>query len=77
MIKKARKRVVVLQYKDDSEMLVYGSCVELAAANGKEKIGVELGAIWNGLCKNNGVFENDRCKIFYKPIRCRKNLEWK
>lgn len=77
MIRKPRKRVVVLRYKGSSKLLAYGSCVELTAANGKDKIGVELGAIWNSLCKNNGTFENERCRIFYKPIRYQQNPEWK
>lgn len=74
---KTRKRIVVLQYKGDDTPLVYSTCVELVAVNGKEKIGAGVGAIWNSLCKNNGVFENANCKIYYRTLNHHIKTEWK
>ncbi len=72
---KTRKRIVV--FKDNDTPLVYGTCVELVADNGKEKIGAGLGAIWNSICKNNGVFENANCKIYYRTLDHHIKTEWK
>lgn len=76
-IKHPRKRIVVLELKKEKETLVYSTCAELAVANGKNKIGIELGALWNALSKNDGVYENDLCKIYYRKIENNKNPEWK
>lgn len=76
-IKHPRKRIVVLEFKKEKETRVYSTCAELAVSNDKNKIGVSLGALWNALAKNNGVYENDLCKIYYRKIENHKNVEWK
>ena len=76
-IKHPRKRIVVLEFKKEKETHVYSTCAELVMANGKDKIGIELGALWNALAKNNGIYENDLCKIYYRKIENSNNTEWK
>ena len=76
-IKHPRKRIVVLEFKKEKETQVYSTCAELAVSNDKSKIGVSLGALWNALAKNNGVYENDLCKIHYRKIENNNNTEWK
>lgn len=76
-IKHPRKRIVVLELKKEKETYVYSTCAELAVSNDKSKIGVSLGALWNALAKNNGVYENDLCKIHYRKIENNNNTEWK
>lgn len=70
-----RKRVVVLEFKNKKTNYVYNTCPELVVAQGK-RIGVTLNALWNALAKNNGVYENERCKIYYRKISYSKNKEW-
>lgn len=70
-----RKRVVVLEFKKKTNY-VYNTCPELVAAHG-EKIGVTLNALWNALAKNDGIYENKRCKIYYRKIENNNNTEWK
>lgn len=70
-----RKRVVVLGFKNKKTNYVYNTCPELVVAHGK-KIGVTLNALWNALAKNDGVYENERCKIYYRKISHAKNKEW-
>lgn len=76
-IKHLRKRIVVLEFKDKDAIYTYNTCAELAVANNKNKIGIEIGALWNALAKNNGVYENDLCKIYYRKIENNNNTEWK
>lgn len=70
-----RKRVVVLEFKNKKKNYVYNTCPELVVAHGK-KIGVTLNALWNALAKNDGIYENERCKIYYRKISHAKNKEW-
>mgnify|MGYP003458728727 FL=1 len=70
-----RKRVVVLEFKNKKTNYVYNTCPELVVAQGK-RIGVTLNALWNALAKNNGAYENERCKIYYRKISHAKNKEW-
>lgn len=70
-----RKRVVVLELKNKKKNYVYNTCPELVVAHGK-KIGVTLNALWNALAKNDGIYENERCKIYYRKISHAKNKEW-
>lgn len=70
-----RKRVVVLEFKNKKTNYVYNTCPELVVAHGK-RIGVTLNALWNALAKNNGAYENERCKIYYRKISHAKNKEW-
>lgn len=70
-----RKRVVVLELKNKKTNYVYNTCPELVVAHGK-KIGVTLNALWNALAKNDGIYENERCKIYYRKISHAKNKEW-
>ncbi len=72
-----RKRVVVLQFKHKKDVLVYNTCLELVNANNKDKIGVSLNALWNALAQNDGVYENNLCKIHYRKIVNSKNIEWR
>lgn len=78
-IKHPRKRVVVLQYKGKGKKAIftYNTCAELAVENNKDKIGVSLNALWNALSKNDGVFENEKCKIYYRQVENKDNIEWK
>lgn len=69
-----RKRVVVLEFKKKTNY-VYNTCPELVVAQGK-RIGVTLNALWNALAKNDGIYENERCKIYYRKISHAKNKEW-
>ena len=70
-----RKRVVVLEFKNKKTNYVYNTCPELVVAQGK-RLGVTLNALWNALAKNNGAYENERCKIYYRKISHAKNKEW-
>ena len=70
-----RKRVVVLEFKNRKSSYVYNTCPELVVEQGK-RIGVTLNALWNALAKNNGAYENGRCKIYYRKISHAKNKEW-
>lgn len=70
-----RKRVVVLELKNKKTNYVYNTCPELVVEQGK-RIGVTLNALWNALAKNNGAYENERCKIYYRKISHAKNKEW-
>lgn len=70
-----RKRVVVLEFKNRKSSYVYNTCPELVVEQGK-RIGVALNALWNALAKNNGAYENERCKIYYRKISHAKNKEW-
>lgn len=70
-----RKRVVVLEFKNKKTNYVYNTCPELVVEQGK-RIGVTLNALWNALAKNNGAYENERCKIYYRKISHAKNKEW-
>lgn len=70
-----RKRVVVLEFKNKKTNYVYNTCPELVVAHEK-KIGVTLNALWNALAKNDGIYENERCKIYYRKISHAKNKEW-
>lgn len=70
-----RKRVVVLEFKNRKSSYVYNTCPELVVEQGK-RIGVTLNALWNALAKNNGAYENERCKIYYRTISHAKNKEW-
>lgn len=70
-----RKRVVVLEIKNRKSSYVYNTCPELVVEQGK-RIGVTLNALWNALAKNNGAYENERCKIYYRKISHAKNKEW-
>lgn len=70
-----RKRVVVLELKNRKSSYVYNTCPELVVEQGK-RIGVTLNALWNALAKNNGAYENERCKIYYRKISHAKNKEW-
>ena len=70
-----RKRVVVLEFKNKKTEYVYNTCSELVVAQGK-RIGVTLNALWNALAKNDGIYENKRCKIYYRKISHAKNKEW-
>jgi hypothetical protein len=70
-----RKRVVVLEFKNRNSSYVYNTCPELVVEQGK-RIGVTLNALWNALAKNNGAYENERCKIYYRKISHAKNKEW-
>lgn len=70
-----RKRVVVLEFKNKKTNYVYNTCPELVVAQGK-RIGVTLNALWNALAKNDGTYENERCKIYYRKINHAKNKEW-
>lgn len=70
-----RKRVVVLEFKNKKTNYVYNTCPELVVEQGK-RIGVTLNALWNALAKNNGTYENERCKIYYRKISHAKNKEW-
>lgn len=70
------KRVIVLQIKDTKEEKTYSTCPELVVANDKERIGVGLGALWNALAKNNGFYENKKCKVFYRKIANKQQTEW-
>lgn len=70
-----RKRVVVLEFKNIKSSYVYNTCPELVVEQGK-RIGVTLNALWNALAKNNGAYENERCKIYYRKISHAKNKEW-
>lgn len=70
-----RKRVVVLEFKNRKSSYVYNTCPELVVEQGK-RIGVTLNALWNALAKNNGAYENERCKIYYRKISHAKNKEW-
>ncbi len=72
-----RKRVVVLQFKPKKDVFVYNTCLELVNANNKNKIGVSLNTLWNALAKNDGVYENNLCKIYYRKIVNSKNIEWR
>lgn len=72
-----RKRVVVLQFKPKKDVFVYNTCLELVNANNKNKIGVSLNTLWNALAKNDGVYENNLCKIYYRKIVNGKNIEWR
>lgn len=69
------KRVVVLEFKNRKSSYVYNTCPELVVEQGK-RIGVTLNALWNALAKNNGAYENERCKIYYRKISHAKNKEW-
>lgn len=71
-----RKRVVVLEFKNKKTNYVYNTCPEIVVAHGK-KIGVTLNALWNALAKNDGIYENKRCKIYYRKIENNNNTEWK
>lgn len=70
-----RKRVVLLEFKNRKSSYVYNTCPELVVEQG-ERIGVTLNALWNALAKNNGAYENERCKIYYRKISHAKNKEW-
>lgn len=70
-----RKRVVVLEFKNRKSSYVYNTCPELVVEQGK-RIGVTLNALWNALARNNGAYENERCKIYYRKISHAKNKEW-
>lgn len=70
-----RKRVVLLEFKNRKSSYVYNTCPELVVEQGK-RIGVTLNALWNALAKNNGAYENERCKIYYRKISHAKNKEW-
>lgn len=70
-----RKRVVVLEFKNRKSSYFYNTCPELVVEQGK-RIGVTLNALWNALAKNNGAYENERCKIYYRKISHAKNKEW-
>lgn len=70
-----RKRVVVLEFKNRKSSYVYNTCPELVVEQGK-RIGVTLNALWNALAKNDGIYENERCKIYYRKISHAKNKEW-
>ena len=74
---KQRKRVLVLQIKGSKIKKIYTSSFQLVAKNSKEILGVGRGAIMNALSKNNGVFENARCKIYYHQIEHKKWAEWR
>ena len=71
-----RKRVVVLEFINKNSNYVYNTCPELVVAHG-EKIGVTLNSLWNALAKNEGIYENKRCKIYYRKIENNNNTEWK
>ena len=71
-----RKRVVVLEFKNKKTNYVYNTCPELVVAQG-EKICETLNALWNALAKNDGIYENKRCKIYYRKIENNNNTEWK
>lgn len=75
-VKHPQKRVVVLSYKATKKIFIYNTCAELAVANDKSKIGISLGALWNALSKNNGVYENNICKIYYRKIKQQNDTEW-
>lgn len=70
-----RKRVVILEFKNKKTSYVYNTCPELVVAQDK-RIGVTLNALWNALAKNDGTYENERCKIYYRKISHAKNKEW-
>lgn len=71
------KKVVVVQYKQAKRKeRIYRTCPELILANPKSKIGIGLGALWNALSKNGGVFENNLCRIFYRDIDNKSGSEW-
>ena len=70
-----RKRVVVLEFTNKKTNYVDNTCHEVVVAQGK-RIGVTLNALWNALAKNDGIYENKRCKIYYRKISYAKNKEW-
>lgn len=72
-----KKRIVILEYKETQETRTYNTCAELAIDNPRSKIGICLGSLWNALSKNNGVFENDKCRIYYRKINSKINTEWR
>lgn len=74
--RKQRKRVLVLQLKGSKIERAYTSSFQLVAENGKNVLGVGRGAIMNAISRNNGVFENDKCKIYYRPIEQKRWTKW-
>lgn len=63
------KRVVILEMKTEPpKMSVYPNCPELVLDNGKQ-IGVTLNSLWNALSKGKGIYENKKCKIYYKELK--------
>lgn len=69
--------MLVLQIKGSKLKRMYTSSFQLVSKNGKDVLGVGRGAIMNALSKNNGIFENDKCKIFYRPVVYKKWAEWR
>ncbi len=70
-----KKQIVVLERKG-YETEYFGTCVELVVKHGKDEIGVGLGALWNALCKNGGMYQNKQCKIYYKPVNQFNPITW-
>jgi hypothetical protein len=63
------KRVVILEMKaGPPKMNVYPNCPELVLDNGKQ-IGITLNSLWNALSKGKGIYENKKCKIYYKELK--------
>lgn len=69
--------MLVLQIKGSKIKKVYTSSFQLVSQNGKGVLGIGRGAIMNALSKNNGVFENAKCKIYYRPIEQKQWAEWR
>ena len=69
-----KKKIVVCEFKDDGSYKTYRSCVELVETVSYERIGITVNSLWNALAKNGGVYENARCKIYYKDAD--KKIYW-
>lgn len=70
------KRIVVFESKVDNRHEVFRTCPELSVKHPSSEIGVGVGAIWNGLKKGNGRFENKHCKIYYQSTDEYHPITW-
>lgn len=62
-------RVVILTWKESEKPVeVYKRVTDLVRRNYQE-IGICIGALWNAMSKNGGVYENKKCRIEYKPLQ--------
>lgn len=63
-----KNKIVVLEIKESGETFTYPNCRELLKEHGKAEIGIGLGALWNGLSKGGGRYENKRCIVTYRQL---------
>lgn len=67
----------MLQIKDSKIQKTYTSSFCLFSEYGKAVLGIGRGALMNALSKNNGTFENKKCRIYYRPVIQKKWAEWR